>query len=79
MVYYYHVFGVFLSLYTGFTQRNVKLFICFKYLNRGKKIPGHAMIGSFRGLIQNFQRASPPFHMQSHPPLGGWGVTVIAQ
>jgi len=34
-----------------------------------QKILGHAMIAvSFRGLIQNFRRASPPFHMRSLSP-----------
>ena len=33
---------------------------------------------SFRGLIQNFQRVSPPFHVQSPLPPGSFGSKGIA-
>ena len=35
-----------------------------------KKSLGHAQIGSFRGLIQNFRRASPPLSYAEFPPGG---------
>ena len=41
----------------------------------GKERLGHAQIGPFRGLIQNFRRPSPPFHMGVPP--GGYVVYDI--
>ena len=43
---------------------------------RGQKRLGHPQLVSFRGLIQNFRRASPPFSYGSPPP--GVLITTFA-
>ena len=42
-----------------------------------KKSLGHAQIGSFRGLIQNFRRVSPPLSYAEFPPGGSCSIKFV--
>ena len=66
--------------FQGCKRRNIKTYIfsirfiysiyVIKVFFRGQKRLVHPQLVSFRGLIQNFRRASPPFSYGSPPPGG---------
>ena len=72
--------------FQGCKRRNIKTYIfsirfiysiyVIKVFFRGQKRLGHPQLVSFRGLIQNFRRASPPFSYGSPHP--GVLITTFA-